>query len=86
MLSGGVFLNSQWFWKGEPIESTWTFGLLNEADDLPVPVDDGYDEWYHKNQQHHWDNDVYGYGWFEGLHLPEEAETTVRIRIRIGQQ
>lgn len=57
--------STAWFYRGQRVTATWRFGLLKAAEDLTLDWDDPlYDQ---KNDDHHWHNDKYGYGWFRGF-------------------
>lgn len=79
--SGGTFTNSAWFWDGQRITATWTFGLIKSGEnkvDIPEPnyenmsMDQSaqaHSEWQEKFWKAARDNDEYGWGWFKGFHL-----------------
>jgi hypothetical protein len=82
--SGGTFYNTAWFYDGKRIVATWEFGLLKQVDDLPLPETDEptlyeMNDWNEKNRQHHWENDVWGYGWFAGFRLGEDTPLKIRV-------
>lgn len=84
--SGGAFYNTAWFYDGKRITATWSFGLIKQADDLPLPDDwngPEADTYHARNNDHHSKNDNYGYAWFSGLDLDSELWENGQLKIRV---
>lgn len=75
--------SATWFYQGRRIISTWQFGLLRAAEDLPLDWDDPlYDR---KNSDHHWENDKYGYGWFRGFSIDFWGDSPDEVKIKVAE-
>lgn len=85
--SGGTFYNTAWFYDGLRIVATWSFCLLEEAEDLPADYgndEDSYLIWSDKNRAHHDKNDVWGYGWVRGFEKNlDMTPRNERLKIRV---
>jgi len=86
------YKSTAWFWDGHPIQSIKRYGLLKEVPDLSFDEGQGetdeYREWDRNNSRHHFDNDVYGLGWFyvteESLLEAIRSGTEIEIRIAVS--
>ncbi len=66
--SASNYKSTCWFYGALPIQSIWRTGYLKRVADLPY-LDDmespgAYHQWRDRNDEHHFQNDVIGAGWF----------------------